>query len=256
MMDRCTLTGADDSIPQELLWDLAKPYQFDSRQGQVEWGILYSRSQQGTGRYPSFSWIETLVRCVAVHEPHERPKFALHVCGKAVEDFVQGIGHVTEVARHFDRVQLNFQAANYSLPTLRAMLNRNAGRCIITQYNDGNQHLAGVLTSSFNHAVLFDSSGGQGIERSNWPAPLPAVYCGYAGGLGPDNIQQQLTRIHHVTAGRGYWIDMEGKLRNSGDRFDVDQVKKVLCEIFATLASLTAAPDQEQVPRNVATAGG
>jgi len=80
--------------------------------------------------------------------------------------------------------------------------------------------------------VLFDSSGGRGLAPVSWPAPLPGTTCGYAGGLGPDTLTEQLPLIHTAANGRGYWIDMEGRLRTPEDRFDLDRARRCL-EIVA-----------------------
>ena len=40
----------------------------------------------------------------------------------------------------------------------------------------------------------------------------------YAGGLGPDNLEEELKRIEEVAGDRTIWIDMETKVRSDGDR--------------------------------------
>lgn len=79
-----------------------------------------------------------------------------------------------------------------------------------------------------NHSVLFDASGGNGISPDEWIAPLSGISCGYAGSIGPDNVANELTKIRSVAGGISFWIDMEGKLRNSEDWFDLDSAGAVL----------------------------
>ena len=90
-----TLTGADDTIQHERLWHIAEASSLGCKNhGNIEWGILYSTSNQGSGRYPSFGWIEKLASTILVALG---PSFALHVCGRAVHDFIDGRGQPPRV---------------------------------------------------------------------------------------------------------------------------------------------------------------
>ena len=80
--------------------------------------------------------------------------------------------------------------------------------------------------------MLFDSSGGRGIRRAQWPTPLSGVRCGYAGGLGPENLRLEMPRIAAV-AGPDYWVDMENSLRDADDHFSVDKARLALNAILA-----------------------
>lgn len=218
----CTLTGADDHVKQADLWYLAEQF----RPGLVEWGILYSASNQGTGRYPSFKWIEQLTEMMG---RGKTPRFALHVCGRAVQQFLDGTGHVTEIAKAFPRVQINFRSREYQLDDIRAMVKRNRRKTIITQHNYANASLWRDLRDFGNHAVLFDESGGRGISPAEWPAAIAGVKSGYAGGLGLDNLMDELENIRAAAGSdAGYWIDAEGKLRDTEDRFDMRVARQFL----------------------------
>lgn len=232
----CTVTGADNSTDLEALWKLARQYPF------VEFGILYSQDRQGVGRYPSFEWIDSLVERMAKCNP---PNFALHICGSAVHDFLAGEGHVARIAHRFPRIQLNLREEKHDIQDLRAALDRYFWQTIITQMNGANASLWRKLSDKRNHAVLFDESGGTGKARAEWPGPLSITHeglpfeaidplCGYAGGIGPDNIDEILPQVDAAAAGRKYWIDMEGKLRDDEDRFDLHKVEQVLnaCQHF------------------------
>jgi hypothetical protein len=54
------------------------------------------------------------------------------------------------------------------------------------------------------------------------------VACGYAGGIGPDSIGADLTRIAEAVGEGVIWIDMEGRVRDEADRFDLNRVETVL----------------------------
>lgn len=72
---------------------------------------------------------------------------------------------------------------------------------------------------------LFDVSGGIGVVPESWPKPFKDVYCGYAGGLGPTTIVEQLKRIEQVVGDCEIWIDMETRIRSENDAvFDLGKV--------------------------------
>lgn len=218
----CTLTGVDGSTPYETLCELASEFPF------VEFCFLYSPSRQGVdGRYPS---VVTLQRMLEKLPPHIR--VALHVCGQGVSDFLVGESVARElgemVKSRSGRVQLNF---NYSrgqidIGELNAFIERFEAPVII-QHNHNNAECVTALTAA-NRSVLFDESGGRGKSPDQWPHPLPGAYCGYAGGLGPDNLRQQLPKIQDAAGGLPYWIDMESSLRNEQDWFDAAKARQCL----------------------------
>ena len=220
----CTMTGASDSNDLSSLFRLSDAFPF------VEWGVLYSESQAGQGgRYPSFDWI---TRFIEQKQAASVPaKSALHVCGGAVRDLIEGKGRVIEIADHFDRIQVNFRSPDFDIEAIRAMIRSRPKQTIITQHNEANFHLWAFLYGVPNHAVLFDTSGGRGVECAEWLNPLPGKRCGYAGGLGPDNVFSELPKILEAADGEEFWIDMEGKLRDADDQFDLDRVKKVLTDV-------------------------
>ena len=75
---------------------------------------------------------------------------------------------------------------------------------------------------------LFDQSGGTGLLPGEWPKQPPNQYCGYAGGLSPDNLQQEMEKISKVATGT-IWIDAETLLRSENDKvFDLEKVRRFL----------------------------
>ena len=218
----CTLTGVDGFTSLEDLGVLASEFPF------VEFGFLYSPSRQGTpGRYPS---VVTLQRILGKLPSHIH--VALHACGQGVSDFLVGESVARElgemVKSRSGRVQLNF---NYSrgqidIGELNAFIERFEAPVII-QHNHSNAECVMALTAA-NRSVLFDESGGRGKSPDQWPRSLPGACCGYAGGLGPDNLRQQLPKIQDAAGGLPYWIDMESSLRNESDWFDVAKARQCL----------------------------
>lgn len=223
-----SLTGVDDQT------DLARLTALSSQYPLVEWGMLYSPKRQGLGgRYPS---VQTLQRALQELPPHVR--VALHVCGGGVPGLLSGEAQVTSlveaVAARGGRVQLNFSQSRdaLDLEALSALLTRYEGLTFIVQENAANEGVATRMASHANFAALFDASGGMGVERDVWPAPLPGVSCGYAGGLGPDNLAEQVPRIRAASAGRSHWIDIEGKLRTADDVFDLGRAQACLIAVM------------------------
>lgn len=227
-LTHCTLTGIDESTRTDILAHLSTKFPV------VEWGILYSPKRQGQpGRYPSIAFIRNTLKTMPSHV-----RVALHICGRGVVDLLDGNecivrDMVESIANRNGRIQLNFKAndMDVNLDHLQSLLDRFPSVTFITQHNEVNADVWRVLRGFKNHAVLFDASGGRGLSPEAWPLPLSGISCGYAGGLGPDNIIEQAALIDAVAGGSDYWIDMEGKLRNSVDHFYLDAANDVLMSL-------------------------
>lgn len=236
-IDRVTITGPDDSISPEDLLPLAQEFPF------VEWGILASASSSGKcNRFPSFAWIENLRRLPLTMN------LSLHLCGRWVRDLLIGrMSFEGNIATHFQRVQLNFHAENTECKpdAFRAVIQEFGPRQFIFQIdgNGGNKHLDALLDSadkigfSVDAVPLFDVSGGAGILPGTWPKPQwmaddkAHCYHGYAGGLGPENLAEQIPLILEAAGPNcpRIWIDMETRVRSTDDRqFDLEKVRRCL----------------------------
>lgn len=80
-------------------------------------------------------------------------------------------------------------------------------------------------------SILFDASYGAGISPKNWQRPLYSDhYQGYAGGLSPENVTENLDKIFKLTGKRSdIWIDAEGKLMKPGTRiFDLERAENYI----------------------------
>jgi phosphoribosylanthranilate isomerase len=78
-------------------------------------------------------------------------------------------------------------------------------------------------------SVLFDSSGGKGISPKSWPSVPAALRCGFAGGLGPDNLASELGRLERIVGDRSVWIDMQSRVRSEdGAVLDLAKVRACL----------------------------
>lgn len=225
-LTHCTLTGVDENT------DLAMVANLSAQHPVVEWGFLYSPKRQGQpGRYPSANLL-----LKAFKELPGYVKVALHVCGAGVPQLIDAEPVVSElvqlVGQRGGRVQLNFNARTiddkFTLAQVHECIARYPDVQFITQNNSANAEVWKYLNDLSNHSILFDASGGKGIETDEWLPPIEGVRCGYAGGLGPVNVAAELKEIHAVTGDTPFWIDMEGKLRDNEDRFDLTAVEAVL----------------------------
>ena len=72
-----------------------------------------------------------------------------------------------------------------------------------------------------NFQILFDASGGRGISADEWKKPVyPEKHAqGYSGGLSPENVADNLTKISRVADAHTIWVDAEGKLKTD-NKFD------------------------------------
>ena len=73
------------------------------------------------------------------------------------------------------------------------------------------------------------------MSPKEWPAAL-SVQSGYAGGLGPQNISDQLKLMASPSQGKAVWVDMESSLRSTveeKDIFDLGKVQVVIDKVLA-----------------------
>lgn len=219
-LDRVTLTGVDAHT------DLAALALLSAAHPRVEWAILSSRERAGHPRYPDDAWLpEFLAACAGARR-------AIHLCDAHVDAFIAGDEAMRAKAAAFGRVQLNFsQRATPKAPApLRRAIAAFGGR-VILQHNDDNAALIDALRAAGADVdVLFDASSGRGLRPGSWPAPLPGLRCGYAGGLGPGTITAELPRIAAAAAGRDFWVDMASSLRDAAGAFSLAACERVLDE--------------------------
>jgi hypothetical protein len=247
-INKVTFTGADSytRINSLLALSIEHPY--------IEWGILCSKTKQGHPRYPDENWLDDMYAFwqgdSARKNEYYSPSLHLscHVCGRWVGNLLDGgkeFYHDMGVyLPMFERIQINTGGKPLYVKPEEFIVSLNhffKKKQIICQ-DDGfvgrslyeTLNLAGV-----NCVPLFDLSGGEGKTPAEWPKRLTRptcfggsvpAYCGYAGGLGPDNLAEELKRIEAVVGSDDVpiWIDMESNLRSESGVFDLDRVKKCL----------------------------
>jgi hypothetical protein len=221
-----TLTGADETVQPEELFKVNEDYPDLN----VEWGLLLSKSNEGhRSRYPSQKWMENL--CV---KAPLSISLAGHVQGRWLRDMAEGNFTLPSerpiIWNRLNRVQLNFHSVPTYVDTAFLMLIGGYDKQFIIQMDGINDALfVRALLANLDVVPLFDKSAGQGILPDQWPVPMPVKFNGYAGGLGPENIKEELKRIDAVAGNEIIWIDMETKIRSGDDdRFDIEKCRQVL----------------------------
>lgn len=203
-----TLTGADERTPIDSLLHLAT--------AGAEIGLLWTFSPDGRPRYPSIPWINQVLRALP------RRSVAVHVCGARARDLLlRGRVPFIHDSPFLRRVQVNGSVSPLDLEILCGWM---SDKVVITQHDFVNNDLVDVNVD--NHALLVDGSGGRGQLPSDWYRPLTVKPVGFAGGLGPDNLAEQLPRIAAV-AQKGAWIDCESSLRTD-EWFDVARATRMV----------------------------
>lgn len=223
MLHLCTFTGIDAKTDLTRVLKISEKYPF------LEFAVLYTNNPSDKdARYMSPSIVERIVEFLTWGGVNT----AIHFCGSAVMDFLAGDPKVMSAAAKAGRVQLNFKAdkSDFSAGAIERIIAARRPQRIITQHFPANYSLNEVISSD-NHQVLHDRSGGRGISPETWPESFSNKPTGYAGGLGPSNIAEELSRIRMASGDQICWIDMETGIRENG-YFSLDH-----CEAVAEIAS-------------------
>ena len=230
---RVTLTGADDTTSVGWMQDVSAEYPF------VEWGILFSQQQTGLPRFPSPDWTASLYEA---KQATPAMQLSGHICGRFCREIFKGNWLAIQrapqfVLRRFDRIQLNIGRAEetdkYLQPefireTYSLQLRHGFGLIIQTQ-NQRDEIASEVNARGIAAYPLYDNSGGTGQLPKSWPVPHATIGpCGYAGGLSPANVLDQLDQIAEPAGDRRIWIDMEARIRDDRDRLDTKAIGDML----------------------------
>lgn len=239
-----TLTGLDTSLDPWSVISLYDRFPF------VEFGVLFSKDRQGKeNRYPSKEWIYQLGNVTRFFREERKKSFPLaaHLCGSYAREVVEYIDdrHMPlpswdtnfNSLCHFDRVQLNMSDELFKRVSTEDLESLFEEQEVILQNHNGFDHeeLAHSLRSGFNKSdpmrskisILFDVSGGTGMLPQGWAEADESIFCGYAGGLKPENLEEELKKIDAVAGNANIWIDMESGVREN-DLFSMKKAEKIL----------------------------
>lgn len=232
--------GADDSVNPKMLGLICNSYPF------VEFGVLFRPGKEGLPRYASKQWVQELAS--VAKSSAGKMRLAAHLCGSRVNEVLDGddafVSSLEQLG--FNRVQINATAVNGvdtsnlsdSVSTFAVVMARHPKLEFILQKNDETRPLwQGLLESDGklcgpegripqNATMLVDESKGTGVLATSYPSPPDEYDIGYAGGIGPGNIESVLTGILEASGGRNVWIDMESSLRSRKDGKDVFDLDK------------------------------
>lgn len=244
-INKVTITGADNKTNPFDLMPLTREFPY------VEWGILVARGWGGKKRFPDKEWIDDLVAAQKANFARKLPpiNLSMHVCDDWMEEILIGDDtfflEMEDFLPSFQRIQINTHAATLNKKVdacLDVLQNISKHTQFIFQMDDvnGMDLLSPAMARNMNCVPLFDLSHGAGKSPDSWPRRvlrmkpnLTPVYCGYAGGLGPENITEELKRIEQVVDLDGgnvpIWIDMETNVRTDG-KLDLNKVRACLVE--------------------------
>lgn len=216
IINKVTFTGADDNTSISSLQDIQKKFPF------VEWGILIA-SNPGKKKQPSDDYILNL--------KDKGLKLALHMCNEHAKNILTE-GKLEIKYDFFNRYQLNFNFnhTDHDLNHYSKLISKFKNKDFILQTNFSNElFIEKILNENKtnNTHILYDSSGGRGIEIKQVKAPLKGIYTGYSGGITPDNIDRICKEITFHKNDDRVWIDIQTGARTNNE-FDLDKVTKML----------------------------
>lgn len=234
-LNKVTITGASDDTSLQDMLQIQKEYPF------VEWGILLSANLAGKSkRFPSFQWINELEQFQ--NETNNSLKLSGHLCGTFVDRFLQKkitrfspdsvISSLYSIitSNLFGRIQVNTHGEphKYNQENLIYNINLNPNVEYISQFDKINDYIFFLQQRNIeNISALYDLSHGAGVLPEKWDAPLQNIKTGYAGGLSPENIKQQLDILENVVEDKIVWVDVETMVRTD-EYLDLEKTRKFL----------------------------
>lgn len=231
-LSRCALTGADDKVDISELNELSARFPF------AEMALLWDPDKAGTARCPSRDWLSEFI------ETYQGQK-ALHLCNRGLFEFINQEGETPAYLEHFQRIQLNLRydkaPGNYDPMKLVAQIKNHPDKEFILQLGEEEKALLPLLRGLENVSVFYDTSAGSGVKPDVYQAPIEGFKTGYAGGLTPDNLTEELRRIRMTAPNATTWVDAESGLRTE-NRFDMRKARRFLtiAEAFVTIENRRA----------------
>jgi phosphoribosylanthranilate isomerase len=193
----------------------------------------------GTERY---NWIKDLFHALYGYDEnlaiHVNNDWCDEICNGKIPDALRTFFNATNdhCKPIVKRIQLNMPqktAENFDAQKLKKVIdyyNEYHDKQFIIQYNVRTKNAVEQLhKAGANFSLLFDESGGTGRDAGTWRAPVYPYYHyqGYSGGMSPENVADNLTKISRVAGAHAIWIDAEGKLKRD-DKFDVNRAKQYI----------------------------
>ena len=208
--------------------DIHDAIEFLKKYKNAEFGVQCSPRKAGY-HTPRFEWLKELLG--KLNEQKIKNRIALHLNEGFVVSFCDGkvpdeISDLLNIDNAVGRLQLNFKIgresfASGSIPntkTLEKPMQIVASHPIILSASQPNlSFIHKAYHQGMKFDLLFDDSFGEGIAPDSRKPPLfKDVFQGYAGGLSPENVAEELAKIEKL-ATDAVFIDAEGKLKQDGN---------------------------------------
>lgn len=218
----------------------------------IEFGIQVS-GKKCNYESARFAWLQNLQKQIIMK--NVRLPLALHLNQDWVEHFCNGeivpelqdlLSWVDKKGEPlFQRVQLNFKIGREKSPNIVSLEKTMAdfpNLRFILSYNDAN---AKLITDIYRRKkvvfdCLFDESFGEGVLPKKRRVPVfENVVQGYAGGLSPENVAQELHKIMHILpSSASFFIDAEGKLKGDDGHFSYLKAHDFVVNAISCFSSL------------------
>ena len=210
----------------------------------AEFGVQCSPRKAGR-QTPRFDWLKELL--YKLNEQKIQNKIALHLNEGFVISFCDGkvpdeISDLLNIGKSVGRLQLNFKIGRETfisgnipnIKTLKKTIEMLEKHPIILSASQPNlPFIYKAHHQGIKFDVLFDDSFGEGITPNVRRPPLfEDAFQGYAGGLSPENVSEELGKIEQLTKG-SVFIDAEGKLKQDGS-FSFARAEKFVQNAFAS----------------------
>ncbi len=203
------------------------------------------KTKPGSERY---EWTRGLIEFLQTK--HNRYNFALHINGSWCKDIFNGnippeLKPLFYASKSYDgspvvgRIQLNFPKNNtvkfkklesgrmklvpstnndfvFNPYNLKSVIDFFPTQDFIIQYNADTRGMVDMLDKTgAKFQLLFDDSRGLGIPAGTWCEPVyPGRHLqGYAGGLTPETVAENLDKIAKVAGKHPTWTDVEGGIQ-------------------------------------------
>jgi len=216
--------------------DIDDAIEFLKKYKNAEFGVQCSPRKAGY-HTPRFEWLKELIG--KLNEQKIENRVALHLNEGFVVSFCDGkvpdeVSDLLASGMGVGRLQLNFKIGREvfgsgifpNIQTLERTMEKMSSHPIIFSASQPNlPFIYKAYHRGMKFDVLYDDSFGEGVSPDSRKPPLFAdAFQGYAGGLSPENVIGELSKIEKLAKG-SVFIDAEGKLKKDGC-FSLDRAEK------------------------------
>ncbi len=217
--------------------DIQETILFLKKHPNLELGVQCSPKKAGYGT-DRFEWLKELTS--KLDQENIIGRIALHLNEGFAVSFCSGnipkeVLYLKKHSSAVGRLQLNFKIGREIFENEQIAPDIQKLKKSIEQLSDHRVIVSASKTNlpfiyKMHHQgiqfdALFDDSFGEGVLPEKRQKPLfDDVFQGYAGGISPENVTQELQKIAKVAVGNVF-IDAEGKLKENGT-FSFEKAEK------------------------------